>query len=92
MCDQDSTSDQSVQKRSALLRILKATVTLPAQVTFYAAALGAIALIPGANLPPSLAEIAGGVGINILSGILERAARGEQISDDQTKRAGQGCH
>jgi hypothetical protein len=74
------------QKQSALLRILKATVTLPAQVTFYASALGAIALVPGADLPPALATIAAGVGVNALTSILERVARGEQVSDDEIRQ------
>jgi hypothetical protein len=86
MTDQNSSANQSEQKRFALLRVLKATVTLPAQVTFYAAALGAIALIPGVSLPPALATVAGGVGVNILSGILERVARGEQISDARIRQ------
>src|SRR5688572_19551978 len=71
------------QRRSALMRVLKATMTLPAQVTFYASALGAISLIGGADLPMGLATLAGGVGVNILSNILERVARGEEVSDNQ---------
>lgn len=74
---------QLPQKQSALLRILQATTTLPAQVTFYASALGAISLAAGGNLPTSLATIAAGVGINALSSILERVALGDEVSDSE---------
>jgi len=80
------TSLTSSAKQSALLRILKATTTLPARVTFYASALGAIALIPAATMPPALAALAGGVGINALSSILERVAKGETVTDEEIQR------
>jgi tetratricopeptide (TPR) repeat protein len=73
-------------RRSALLRILRATTTLPAQVTLYASALGAIALAAGADLPPVLAALAAGVGVNALSSVLERVARGDPLSDDEIRR------
>lgn len=85
MSCQNSSSAQVAQRQSAFLKILRATLTLPAQVTFYAAALGAILLIPGINLPPALAVIAGGVGVNSLTSILERVARGEQVPDSQIR-------
>jgi hypothetical protein len=80
------TSLPSAQKQSALLRILKATTTLPAQVTLYASALGAIAQAAGAELPPLLAAVAGGVGVNALSNILDRVARGEAVPDEEIRR------
>ena len=80
------TSLTSSAKQSALLRILKATTTLPARVTFYASALGAIALIPAATMSPALAALAGGVGINALSSILERVAKGETVTDEEIQR------
>lgn len=87
----DSSATQPSELHVALLRVLKTTTTLPAQVTFYASALGAIALLGGFSLPASLATLAGGVGVNVLSSILERVARGEEISDteilDQIKEA-----
>jgi len=85
MSGQDSSSAQALQRQSAFLKILRATLTLPAQVTFCAAALGAILLIPGIDLPPTLAIVAGGVGVNALSSILERVARGEQVPDSQIR-------
>jgi tetratricopeptide (TPR) repeat protein len=85
MSNRNISSSESLQRQAALLKMLKATLTLPAQVTFYAAALGAILLIPGMNLPPALAVIAGGVGVNALSSILERIAGGESLSDNQIR-------
>ena len=70
------------EKRAALLKVLKATTTMPARVTFYAAALGAILLIPGVGLPPALAAIASSVGVEALGSILERVARGEEVGED----------
>lgn len=85
MFDQRASSSESTQRQSALLELLRATLTLPAQVTFYAAALGAILLIPGMDLPPDLAFIASGIGVNALSSILEQIARGEQLTDFQIR-------
>jgi tetratricopeptide (TPR) repeat protein len=85
MSNQDFSSAQATQRQNAFLRILRATLTLPAQVTFYTAALGAIFLDPGIDLPPALAVITGGVGVNALSSILERVARGEQVTDNQIR-------
>jgi hypothetical protein len=86
MLDASPAFPPTTQKQSALLRILKATVTLPAQVTLYASALGAIALAADVNLPPILAAVAGGAGVNALSNILERVARGEPVPDEEIRR------
>lgn len=86
MSEDNVLTSRSANTEQALLRMLKATVTLPAQLTFYAAALGAIALAAGVGLPPVLATIAAGVGVNALSSILERIARGEPVSDDEIRR------
>ena len=83
MISQTASSAKSPDKRSALLRILKTTTTLPAQVTFYASALGAIALIAGADLPSGLGVLAAGVGVNTLSSILEKVAKGAEVSDGE---------
>lgn len=82
MNNNDTSSVES--KKRALLRVLQATLILPAQVTFYGAALASLAMAIGADLPPVLAGIAGGVGVNALSSILERVARG-QASDDEIR-------
>lgn len=86
MSDPSSSTSSPNNKQEALLRVLKATTQLSAQVTFYAAALGAILLIPGAQLPPALAVVAGGVGVNALSSLLERVARGEDVADEEIRR------
>lgn len=72
-------------KRSALLRVLTATRTLAAQVTFYAAALGAVALVGGATLPPELQFFAGAVGADILAGLITRLAQGESVPDEEIR-------
>lgn len=86
MADPPSPTSSPNNKQEALLRVLKATTQLSAQITFYAAALGAILLIPGAQLPPALAVVAGGVGVNALSSLLERVARGEDVADEEIRR------
>jgi hypothetical protein len=79
-------NSQTDGKQNALIQILKATLTLPAQATFYASALAAIALIPQADLPPALMALAGGVGVNALSSVLERVARGEPVPEEEIRR------
>lgn len=86
MTNQGNSQNLWQEARYALLHILRATLTLPAQATFFAAALLAIVSIPQANLPTTLVAIATGVGVNALSSILERVARGEQVSDDEIRR------
>lgn len=71
------------KRQSALIRVLKVTTSLSAQVTFYASALGATLLVPRADLPSTLTALIGGVGVNALSNILERVARGESVPDEE---------
>jgi hypothetical protein len=52
-------------------------------VAYGTAILAIISLIPGMQLPAALAALGGGIGVNILSNILERMANGEEISDDE---------
>ncbi len=73
------------EKQFALFRVLQALTTFPAQMMFYGTALAAVALVPGAALPPALATLASGVGMNALASILERVARGEQVQDDEIR-------
>jgi hypothetical protein len=54
-----------------------------AAIAYGAAILTTIALMPGLDLPPVFAGLAGGVGANILSSIIERIADGEEISNDE---------
>jgi tetratricopeptide (TPR) repeat protein len=83
MTENSDLPNELEQKQFALLKILRATLTLPAQVTLYATALGAIFLVSGVSLPSTLSLIASGVGANALSNILERIARGESVSNDE---------
>lgn len=79
------------KKRLAFMRVLKVTSSRSAQIMMYTFALGAIVAIPGVSLPPALAAIATGLGVEALGSILERIAFGENISDEeifkQMKRA-----
>ena len=71
------------KKQSAFMRVLKVTSSRSAQIMMYTFALGAIVAIPGVSLPPALAAIATGLGVEALGGILERIAFGENISDEE---------
>lgn len=79
------------KKRSAFMRVLKVTSSRSAQIMMYTFALGAIVAIPDGSLPPVLAAIATGLGVEALGSILDRVAFGESVSDEeifmQTKKA-----
>lgn len=66
----------------ALLKVIKALSTAPAQILFYGLALLAIAMLGGAVLPAGLEMLATTVGVNVLSNMLERIAKGENVPDD----------
>lgn len=68
------------------LRIMKALTTAPAQVLFYGSALLAIAATGGASLPGVLGVLSTTVGMNILSNMLERVTRGEDVADDEIRK------
>lgn len=70
------------QQWNALKRIIR---RLPAQSMYYASALGAIVLAGGGQLPPGLEFVAGGIGANILSNLIDEIARGEDILDDDVR-------
>lgn len=65
-----------------LISSLSTTGKYGAKVVSYATALGAIALIGGAQLPPELQVLVGGVGVNILSNLIDRGAKYD-ISKEQ---------
>ena len=68
------------------LRILKPLVSLPAQTLFYGSALLAIAIQGGVeNIPPALVTVGTTLGVNTLSSILERVAKGEDVQDDEIR-------
>lgn len=66
-------------KWNALTAIVK---RLPAQLTYYTSALGAIVLASGGQLPSGLEFVAGGIGANLLSNLIDEVARGKELSDD----------
>jgi len=90
--NQDSQGVEQLESRKvALERVLRATLHLPAQVTFYGFALGAIVLLGGGGLPAALAPIASSLGGNILASILERVARGEDVALEELQQAVQNA-
>jgi WD40 repeat protein len=75
--------EKTQRNRSALHHALRAIAGFPAQMLFYGTALLAIAAIGGVAMPETgLSLLATGVGINILSNMLERVSRGELTDDD----------
>jgi hypothetical protein len=80
----DSKTPPSLERQTALVDILKRISVRGAQFIMYASALGAIALIPGAQAP--LEFVAASLGVNLLSTIIDRVARGEKISDEDIQR------
>lgn len=71
------------ESQHTLLRVIKA---LPAQMLFYGSALLAVAATGGTDLPGVLGTLATTVGINVLSNMLERVARGDEIADDEIRK------
>lgn len=75
-----------IQRQSALDQIisqLKTTGKYGAKIIAYGTALGAIAAIGGAQIPPELQLLASGVGVNILSNVIERIAHGENVTSEE---------
>lgn len=71
------------KSQQTLLRVIK---VLPAQMLLYGSALLAVASTGGTDLPGVLGTLATTVGINVLSNMLERVARGDEISDDEIRK------
>jgi len=85
MINSDANSSPST---SVLMRILKATLTLPAKITFFGAALGAVALIAGgpaglAGVPDGLVVLTGTVGMNALTDFLKQIIGGKEVTNDE---------
>jgi hypothetical protein len=81
-----SESTRNPESRQSLLKTIKALTSMPAQMLFYGSALLAIASIGGATLPGILGTLAATVGINVLSDMLERVARGDDVPDDEIRK------
>ena len=73
-------------QKKALLKAIKTLNSLPAQTVLYGSAMLAVASLGGIAIPGALGALATGVGINALSNILERVARGEQVPDDEIRQ------
>lgn len=71
------------KRQAALLHILQVVATKSAQLMLPVSALGAIALVPQSDIPSVLAGIAGGIGVNLLSSIIERVARNDGLSHQE---------
>ena len=73
-------------RRQALQHILRETIRFPWRVTFHAAWVGAAVLAAGnidpATLSPAAAAFFGGVGVNAFKSLVERLARGENMSSE----------
>jgi WD40 repeat protein len=50
-----------------------------------AAVLAVLSVFPATQLPPELAGLIGGIGVNILSSLIERISRGENVSDTEIR-------
>lgn len=82
----NSPSEDKYPAFKLLLQQLAGAGKLSATTLIYATALGAIATIGGASFGPEFQLLFQGVGMNMISGIIERVARGESISNDQLRQ------
>lgn len=80
-----STPSPTIQQ--ALLKLIKPLTTGPAQVLFYGSAILAVIATGGAVLPGVLGTLGTTVGVNVLSNMLERVARGDEVPDDEIRKA-----
>lgn len=80
-------SETDKSKLSALFQILQATTQISAQAVFYVSALGAILLIGTSDPSSAFSIVAGGLGVNLLSNMLERIAQGHTVSDEEIRSA-----
>ncbi len=72
-------SNASIEQRRVAWLHMQRALRLPAQLTFYAASMGALLIM----LPNDAIGLISGLGVNLLSGLLDRIARGEHIPDDE---------
>jgi diguanylate cyclase (GGDEF)-like protein len=79
-------SISSIDKQTALQKIITALETVgdgAGRAIYWVTALGSMAVISGSSLPPELQPLLGGVGINILSSLIEKIAAGKQVSNKE---------
>jgi hypothetical protein len=77
-------SESSINQKSQHI-LLRAIKTLPAQMLLHGSALLAVAAIGGTDLPGVLGTLATTVGVNVLSNMLERVAKGDEVTDDEIR-------
>lgn len=71
-------------RQSALSRIISAVSSKSAKAVAYTATiLGIAALYPGLQLPPELLLFAEGLGINLLSNLIDRVANDNKVTDGE---------
>lgn len=74
------------RKRIALTKILEITSTSSGKLVATASAvLGILALFPDIQLPPEVAAIAGGIGVEALGAIIERVAYKDDLSSEEIR-------
>jgi hypothetical protein len=76
----------SLNPASRVKALQKIVKRLPAQMIYYGSALGAIVLAGGGQLPPGLEFVAGGIGANLLSNLVDEIARSEDVLDDEIRQ------
>lgn len=72
----------SSSRAKALTKIVK---RLPTEMVYYGSALGAIVLASGGSLPAGLEFVAGGIGANQLSTLIDDIAQGEDLLDEEIR-------
>jgi len=79
----DTIANPNPSHWNALRKIVK---RLPANLTYYGSALGAIVLAGGGQLPPGLEFVAGSIGGNMLSNMISDILKDEDLLDDEIRQ------
>lgn len=78
-------TSESLPNQKSQHILLRSIKTLPAQMLLHGSALLAVAAIGGVDLSGVLGTLATTVGVNVLSTMLERVARGDEVTDDEIR-------
>lgn len=84
MPSRSTTDNPNVQ--NTLLKVMKVLASMPAQALYYGSALAAIWSAGGVDLPGSLGAVVAAVGMNALSNMLERVARGDEVPEEEIRK------
>ncbi len=80
----ETTSVNRPSRLQALIKVLEVTSAHSAKaITYTTALLGMMALMPNVELPSGIAVLAGGLGANAISSLLDHVARSKDISDKE---------